>query len=51
MEAIDQINARFGRGKARLGLAGKNAEWRMRQDNLSPSFTTRWNDLPSVRMG
>ena len=51
MEAIDQINARFGRGKARLGLAGKNAEWRMRQENLSPSYTTRWNDLPSVRMG
>lgn len=51
MEALDQINARFGRGKARLGLAGKNAEWRMRQENLSPSFTTRWNDLPSVRMG
>ena len=51
MEALDQINARFGRGKARLGLADKNAEWRMRQENLSPSFTTRWNDLPSVRMG
>ena len=51
MDALDQINARFGRGKARLGLAGKNAEWRMRQENLSPSFTTRWNDLPSVRMG
>lgn len=51
MEAIDLINARFGRGKARLGLAGKNAEWHMRQENLSPSYTTRWNDLPSVRMG
>jgi len=51
MDALDQINARFGRGKARLGLAGKNADWRMRQENLSPSFTTRWNDLPSVRMG
>ncbi len=51
MEALDQINARFGRGKARLGLAGKNSGWRMRQENLSPNFTTRWNDLPSVRIG
>jgi DNA polymerase V len=50
MEAIDQINARFGRGKARLGLAGKNAEWRMRQENLSPSYTTRWNELPVAKM-
>lgn len=51
MTAMDQINARFGRGKARLGLAGKSAEWRMRQDNLSPSFTTRWDDLPAVKAG
>jgi DNA polymerase V len=50
MEALDQINARFGRGKARLGLAGKNAEWRMRQENLSPSFTTRWDDIPTAVM-
>lgn len=50
MEALDQINARFGRGKARLGLAGKNTEWRMRQENLSPSFTTRWNELPLAKM-
>ncbi len=51
MKSLDQINARFGRSKARLGLAGKNTEWRMRQENLSSRFTTRWNDVPSVRMG
>ncbi len=50
MEALDQINARFGRGKARLGLARKGGEWRMRQENLSPSYTTRWGDIPSVKM-
>lgn len=50
MEALDQINARFGRGKARLGLAGKGGEWRMRQENLSPSYTTRWGDIPAVKM-
>ena len=50
MEALDQINARFGRGKARLGLTGKNAEWRMRQENLSPNFTTRWDDIPTAVM-
>lgn len=50
MDALDQINARFGRGKARLGLAGKNSEWRMRQENLSPCFTTRWCELPLAKM-
>ncbi len=51
MTAMDQINAKFGRGSIKLGLAGKDQDWRMRQDNLSPSFTTRWTDLASVRVG
>lgn len=50
MDVLYQINARFGRGKARLGLNGKGGEWRMRQENLSPSFTTRWGDIPAARM-
>jgi len=50
MKAIDQINARYGRGAARLGLAQKDGGWRMRRENLSPSFTTRWSDIPSARL-
>lgn len=50
MSAIDQINARYGRGTARLGLAQKDGEWHMRRENLSPSFTTRWSDIPSARL-
>lgn len=50
MSAIDQINARYGRGAARLGLARKDGEWRMRRENLSPSFTTRWTDIPSASL-
>ncbi len=51
MKAMDQINARYGRGTARLGLAQKEGEWHMRRENLSPSFTTRWGDIPSAKMG
>jgi len=51
MAALDEINSRFGRGKVRLGLARKGGEWRMRQENLSPSFTTRWGDIPAAKMG
>ena len=51
MRAMDQINARYGRGTARLGLAQKDGEWHMRRENLSPSFTTRWGDIPSAKMG
>lgn len=51
MQALDQINARHGRGKARLGLAGQDARWLMQQENLSPSYTTRWSDIPEASMG
>jgi DNA polymerase V len=51
MKAMDQINARYGGGTARLGLAQKDGEWHMRRENLSPSFTTRWGDIPSAKMG
>ena len=50
MRAIDPINARYGRGASRLGLAHKNAKWHTRRASLSPSFTTRWGDIPAAKM-
>lgn len=41
MKAVDRINDRFGWGAVGLGLSVKEAEWRMRQDQLSPRYTTR----------
>ena len=51
MLAIDTINARHGRGSVGLRLACKGQNWRMRRENLSPSFTTKWDDLAKVVMG
>ncbi|SFN44463.1 DNA polymerase V [Formivibrio citricus] len=45
-ETMDQINRRWGRGTLKLASAGFNQGWKMRQDNLSPCWTTRWEDLP-----
>lgn len=50
MKAIDKINARYGRGTARLGLAQKDGEWHVRRENLSSSFTTMWAEIPSAKM-
>jgi DNA polymerase V len=50
MLAIDMINARHGRGSVGLGLAGKDQDWRMRRENLSPSFTTKWTELAKAVM-
>ena len=51
MTAIDQINARYGRGTARLGLTRKDRQWQMRREHLSPSFTTKWSEIPVAKIG
>lgn len=50
MNAIDVINSKYGRGSIGLGLAGKDQSWRMKRENLSPSFTTKWGELAKVVM-
>ena len=51
MQALDRINGRFGRGSIGLGLTARTAEWRMRQERLSPRYTTRWRDLAAASTG
>jgi DNA polymerase V len=48
MNTLDAINRKFGRNSAGFAASGWKArpEWGMRQKNVSPHFTTRWNDLP-----
>lgn len=48
MKVVDQINA-SGKGRIFLARQGMQAEWGMRQDFLSPAYTTRWDELPIVR--
>jgi DNA polymerase V len=48
--AVDAITARFGRGAIGVGRAGfrERPVWAMRQERLSPAYTTRWDQLPVV---
>jgi len=48
-DTMDQINRQWGRGTIRLASAGFNHGWKMKQNSLSPSWTTRWEDLPVAR--
>lgn len=48
MQALDEVNRRFGRNAVRLGLPEPEAPWQMRQDKLTPFYTTRWTDIPRV---
>lgn len=50
-DTMDQINRRWGRGTLKLASAGFNQGWKMRQENRSPCWTTRWEDLPEAGAG
>ncbi|QHB28157.1 DNA polymerase V subunit UmuC [Pseudomonas monteilii] len=49
MEVMDQINARWGRGTMRPARVPPTPEWAMKRDFLSPSYTTRIDQLWKVQ--
>lgn len=51
MRAMDAINAKWGRGTLRSSAEGVTKAWQMRRGNLSPAYTTSWEDVPCVRAG
>ena len=52
MQTLDAINHRFGAGTIRLAAEAPIDQpgWQMRQDRRSPRYTTRWRDLPWIRL-
>lgn len=50
MSVLDDINQVYGRDTIGLGSAALSNAWRMRQAMLSPAYTTRWEDLPIVKV-
>lgn len=49
-KAIDVINRLMGRDKVRLAVQGFDRKWRLRQEKLSPNYTTRWEDIPVAKV-
>lgn len=52
MQVLDGVNRRYGRGTVQLasaGLKGNDRLWSMRQERMTPGYTTRWTDLALVR--
>ena len=52
MGTLDKLNDRFGRGTVLLassGLKGNARSWAMRQNLLTPHYTTNWADMPVAR--
>jgi len=50
METIDRINRKMGRDIVRYAAQGYTKKWVLKQQRLSPCYTTRWNDLLSIKI-
>lgn len=50
MQSIDKINAMFGQQKIRLGSQDPKKTWKMKQEKLSPNYTTKLSDIIVIRV-
>ncbi|WP_054075202.1 Y-family DNA polymerase [Comamonas testosteroni] len=53
MEAMDRVNARFGKGTVHVASTGvpeqDESGWRMRQERRTPRYTTKIDEIPIAR--
>ena len=48
MQVLDHIN-KSGHEQIFFAGQGMRTGWAMKRERLSPSYTTRWEDIPCVR--
>jgi len=48
MSTMDSINRKMGKESIKLASEGFKRPWKMKQGNKSPSYTTKWEDVPSM---
>jgi DNA polymerase V len=48
MKAIDHLNGRFGQQKIRLGIQDSQRTWKMKQQHLSPRYTTHIQEIMTI---
>lgn len=51
MDALDKVNMRFGKDAVKIATTGTNRrDWKIKQEQLSPKYTTNWNDLLKINI-
>ena len=50
MKTIDNINHKMGRDRVRYASQGYYRKWKLKQECLSPYYTTRWTDLLTINV-
>ncbi|MBN1290856.1 MAG: Y-family DNA polymerase [Candidatus Latescibacteria bacterium] len=51
MKALDRVNNTMGAGTLRYAAAGLKQRWKTKFNKRSPRYTTRWDELPPVKVG
>ncbi|MDD4848039.1 MAG: DUF4113 domain-containing protein, partial [Bacteroidales bacterium] len=49
MQAVDKMNSRYGQQKIRLAAQDQQRIWKMKQEKLSPQYTTKISDVMKVK--
>ena len=49
MEILDKTNDRYGRNSLKLAALGDGKAWKIKQERLSPCYTTRMGDFPRTK--
>ena len=49
LKKIDSLNSKLGRNTIFFGGSNAQAEWKMKQEFMSPAYTTKWNEIPIVK--
>jgi DNA polymerase V len=49
MKVMDRINASFGQQKIKLASQDQKRVWKMKQEKLSPRYTTRLSDIIVIK--
>ncbi len=48
-QAMDKVTLRFGKGMLRFGKEGYDKRWKLKSEQLSPCYTTRFNEIVRVK--
>lgn len=51
METIDRLNRHYGSDTIQLAAQGTKRKWKLRQERLSPRYTTNWKEILVINVG
>ncbi len=51
MKALDNINSRYGKGTMYFAIEDLGKSWQPKNEIKMPRFTTRWDELPNLKLG